>query len=178
MPEAEIARREKSAGSRYAILHSDGGLDLVRRLRDTALAAVEPDRNNNALVVALDDFDPAVRYWGIVGLSHLQDDREAYRSQVIKGATGQPPVVQAAAGYFLVLSGAVENGLAKLKECLHDPSPWVRLEAATFAEQLGEQALPLIEDLKQAARGDANEVNGNRYPIAVAKHALERLGQK
>lgn len=178
MPEAEIARREKSAGSRYAILHSDGGLDLVRRLRDTALAAVEPDRNNNALVVALDDFDPAVRYWGIVGLSHLQDDREAYRSQVIKGATGQPPVVQAAAGDFLVLSGAVENGLAKLKECLHDPSPWVRLEAATFAEQLGEQALPLIEDLKQAARGDANEVNGNRYPIAVAKHALERLGQK
>lgn len=178
MPEAEIARREKSAGSRYAILHSDGGLDLVRRLREAALAAVDPNGNEKSLAAALSDPDPAVRYWGIVGLSHLSEHRETHRDQVIEGVQNQPPAIQVAAGYYLVVSGSEEDGISRLKEGLHDPSPWVRLEAVTFAEQLGERALPLLDDLKRAAKGDANEVNGNRYPIAVSKYVLESIGQK
>jgi len=177
MPEAEIARREPSAGTRYAILHDDGGLDLVRKLRETALAAADPDRHSSILVASLKDPDPAVRYWGIVGLGHLKDGRRAFRDLVVEGANEQPPAVQAAAGYTLVVAGSEHEGLAKLKEGLHDPSPWVRLEAATFAEELGERATPLIDDLRQSARGDAAEVNGNRYPIAVAKHVLRLLGQ-
>ena len=175
LPEAEIARRQTSATSRHAILRDAGGIALLTRLRQVALAAGQPEKNVDALTKSLADPDPAVRYWGIVGLGNLKEGASAFRDQVLAAIVDQPPVVHVAAGRYLARSGYLDEGLAKLRVGLEDKSPWVRLEAALFAEELGDKANPLISYLTRAAQGEEDETNGSRYPAAVARFTAKTL---
>lgn len=175
VPEAEIARRQISAPSRYALLRDVNGTALLSRLQQVALAAGQPEKHIEVLTKSLSDPDPAVRYWVIIGLGNLKDAAFSHRDRVMAAMADQPPVVSVAAGRYLAMSGSLDDGLSALRVGLRDKTPWVRLEAAIFAEELGGRAKSLIPDLIRVAQNGGDEASGGRYPAAVARHAVKTL---
>jgi uncharacterized sulfatase len=157
----------------YSAVRSDPALYPLGRI---AAAADLANRRDPALVsrlaALLEDRDPAVRYWGAVGLGCLVGDRAATEasSAAASGALDDSaPWVRVAAADALARLGRAEKAIPVLAQALKDPNEWVRLQAINVLDRLGESARPALGSLK-VARTDSNE-----YVVRVAEHALATL---
>jgi uncharacterized sulfatase len=139
IPEPELMERERKFGSRYAILRQPDSASLLSRLRRPAL----------------DDPDPAVRYWAV----------RAARPQQARKLLADPAVV------VRIAAAEKTATLSVLETELKNPDEWVRLHAALALDALGERARPAVPAL-QASMALKDQ---NRYVVRVLNRSLNHL---
>jgi uncharacterized sulfatase len=173
LPEADLRTRFGDEAP-HAAVRRKPALYPLERIRAAADIA---NRRDPAMIARLIDLqhdeDPAVRYWGAVGLGTVAGDpaaREAAAAAAGEAITDPAPWVRVAAADALGRLGHGDRALPTLITALKDPNEWVRLQAINVLDRLDETARPALDALKSACN-DSNE-----YVARVAEHALESFG--
>ena len=176
IPEPELAVREKPLGSRYAILHQEGGDALVSRLRGIAPLAGECDvKHLPAFVAAMSDEDAAVRYWGAVGIGNLGREAESAVDAVTEALKDDSAVVRIAAARALCHMGQAGKALPLLERELHEGTQWERLHAAIVLDEIDKMALPVVDAMKRALGYQKGFLAAGKYRVRVTNRALNEL---
>ncbi|MFQ6133472.1 MAG: sulfatase-like hydrolase/transferase [Armatimonadota bacterium] len=170
VPEAEVAEREKQYGSRYAILRQPELQDLLPRLRSMVELGERGKAARRKLLAALDDPDPAIRYWAVTGLGNLGQNPARALDRLKQALTDEAAIVRVAAARALCNMGLDDQGVPVLINELKGPNDWARLAAVDVLDNLGERGRPALEVLRQDAKNDKN-----RYVVRVVEHALRVL---
>lgn len=174
MPESEILRRGKAAGSAFAILHGETGQSaLIDSLTTMATRASEGPKRIPDLLGALEHADAAVRYWGATGLGNFAveaKDGGGAMAALSKGLDDESPAVAIASARALCRLGLTTKGLATLERHLAGDNEWARLEAIIVLDELGEVARPSLTAMKRALAGQPN-----KYIVRAANKAVNDL---
>lgn len=149
----------------------------LQRIRDAALAIQNPELQARELTGLLNDPDPAIRFWGVLGC-------QARARREPKGGSSLPvealrrrladeaPVVRVAAARALLQFGDEPAPLQTLVDELEQGADWTRHHAALGLLELGPRAAPARRSL-ETALNDRNE-----YVVRVAKRALQGLKER
>ncbi len=172
MPESEIARREAEAGSRFAILNGEGGKELMQDLRRASSLAIAPKANQQRLIDETSHPDPAVQYWGLVGLGNLAapDDVTSLTDLLRRRVSSPVPCVRIAAARAMLKFGVQAEALPILKRDLLGGPEWARLQAAIVLDEADEAARPLLAELRTCLSHQPN-----KYITRVANRAVNEL---
>jgi hypothetical protein len=123
---------------------------------------------------ALADPDPAMRYWGVVGVRTAvgRDSPPDSLKASVERLAGQDAssAVRIAAAHTLCRWGDDGRMLAILAGYLSDAQPSVQLHAAHALEDLGPLARPFLPKLKQLAAGSSE------YVERVSARIVQTLG--
>ncbi len=173
IPESEIERLKKEAGSDYAILRQSDDPDAyINRLTAAATdASTAPDFYK--LTAYLIDDDPSVRFWGATGIGNFSEEaKEApiTRTELEKALADTAPAVRVAAARALCRMEETELGLPVLADVLSGENQWARLEAAIVLDELDEVARPVLSALQAALKDQPN-----KYIVRVANKAVNDL---
>jgi uncharacterized sulfatase len=171
IPEAELARLEKTHGNRMAILQRPGSEDFLRKLQKIALLANSGNRDDvGHLLNFLDDKEPAIRFWSVTGMGNIADKNALVLEKLAIMNTDESAIVRVAVAKTFSQLGISEKAVEILKEELKSPEEWVRLSAAIVLDEMGETARPAIAEMKEAL-GDQE----NKYVVRVVNFALNNL---
>ena len=172
LPEPELVRRERELESRHAILRQDDSEELMARLHEAAAtASMRNAESIPRLRRFLSDRDPAVRYWGAVGLGNLGRKALAEANSLrTRLAEDDAPVVRVAVARALCRMDRENDALPVLIRELGSPEEWVRLHAAIVLDEIDDKARPAVPALEKA-RQDRQ----NKYVARVANRALNEL---
>ncbi|MCF0070626.1 sulfatase-like hydrolase/transferase [Dyadobacter sp. CY261] len=139
-----------------------------------AMADIATSRNavhTPALIKALADNDPVIRYWAATGLTVLQ---ASTAKDALQKALKDPEVaVRIAAAEALYVTGADKSGaVATLTESLKSDNPYARLQALNVLDLTGKDAAPAI--------GAAERIAGQKpemfdYDIRAARVLLNNF---
>jgi len=149
LPEYEMHRRAE--GRTPYDVGRDPRLNPLDRLLAAADLANRMDPAcREELVGLLGDDEPALRYWGAIGLVALGRDA-APAADALSEATEDPaPNVRMAAAEALANLGRTADALPVLIAGLEHPTPFVRLRAINVLDRLGKRARPALSAMKQA----------------------------
>jgi len=131
LPEADL-RTRFGAEAPYAAVRRDPGLYPLPRIADAAdLANRRDPARISRLVELLGDTDPAIRYWGAIGLGALGDKAAADPATTALGEAlrDRAPWVRVAAADAFCRMGQTVEALPALIEAMKDRNEWVRLQA-------------------------------------------------
>lgn len=174
IPEPELVVLAKEFGSRHEILNGITKTDpeFMVRLVDTATKAGAPgDTDAPYLSDALDDPRASVRYWAATGLGNLASANVSTLAELEAATEDNAPVVRVAAAYAMLLHDNVNQiALDVLAKEVLSEHEWIRLQAVTALDELGEAARP-TQNLLRAALKDTD----NKYVVRVANHAVNQL---
>ncbi len=174
MPESEILRREKKAGSSFAILHGEADRsELLLSLTEAATRASEGPEKIPELLEALDHDDAAVRYWGATGLGNFAAEGKhagGVMAALSEALGDDSPAVSIASARALCRMGLTAKGLAALETHLSGNNEWARLEAIIVLDELDETARPSLAAMKGAL-----EDQPNKYIVRTANKAINDL---
>jgi len=171
LPEYELQCR--SEGSTPWQIRLDPCKNPVARLQAAAETAgtMDPARLQR-LVALLADADPAVRWWGAVGLVAL-GARAAPAEPALRKALADPaPNVRVAAAEAMAHLGRTDEALAALTEALAHPSPCIRLRAMNVLDRLGPAARPALAAIEKAPTKDGYVAD---YLRRIAGYVSARL---
>jgi len=176
IPEPELAVREETLGSRYAILRQEGGDALVAKIREIAPLAGECDpKHLPAFVSAMDHGDAAVRYWGAVGIGNLGKKGRGATDLVSKALEDDSAVVRIAAARALCHMGQPGKALPLLAKELHEGAQWERLHAAIVLDEVDKMAMPVVDEMKRALEYQKGFLAAGKYRVRVINRALNEL---
>ncbi len=171
LPEPEIIKRETLYGSRYEILRQKNSSGIMLRLVETAALASSGKNALPELLDAFNDDDSAVRYWAAMGVGNIaprsSTDALVLTRRLLKDSSAS---VRIAAARAMARMGETKESLPTLKKALSGPHQWARLQSAIVLDEMGDQARPLIPELKKALYDQPN-----KYIVRVANRALNDL---
>lgn len=179
IPEIILDEEEQTAGSRWAILHNgDAGLERTKRLLELAKRANSVDLNDTSAVqaaagqfiLATDDDDPAIRWWGVTGLTNIATASEEAKAKIASAAADKSPSVSIAGARGLHKISSTALAVTTLREHLKSASEFVRHAALIELDEIGAAAAEAkaeVESLRKASK-NANIRN-------VADHLLQSL---
>ena len=170
IPEAEIEIQEVAAGSRYAILNSEGGKASLARLVDIATKASAGPESLAALVDALSDPDPSVRYWAATGIGNIAAPAASVQAAVRTALDDSSPSVRIAAARAVARLGDPLRAIPVLIEELKSEHQWGRLAAAIVLDEMDDHAKPAADSLRNALKNQPN-----KYIVRVANRAVNEL---
>ncbi|MEM1295954.1 MAG: sulfatase-like hydrolase/transferase [Verrucomicrobiota bacterium] len=171
LPESEIEIREEAAGSRYQILHREGGIEFLAELTEIATLASSEDSALPQFQAALDHKDAAIRYWAATGLGNSPPKSTPELLQKLTTALEDPaPSVRIAAARALSRMGEESTGVPVLAKELSGSQQWARLQAAIALDELEDLARPALPELQAALKNQPN-----KYIIRVANKAVNDL---
>ncbi|SEJ12536.1 HEAT repeat-containing protein [Dyadobacter sp. SG02] len=137
-----------------------------------ATAEIASSRNpahTQALIQALGDADPSVRFWGATGLTVLK--AASGKDALQKTLKDPEPAVRIAAAEALYVTGADKPGaIAALTEALKSDNPYARLQALNILDLTGKDAAPAIPDAEKISVQKAEMFD---YDIRAAKVLLQ-----
>jgi uncharacterized sulfatase len=174
IPESEVARLRKEAGSDHAVLRmEENPAATVKRLLAAAEAAsTGPDFDQFRKFIA--DPHPSVRYWGATGVGNFAKEATGVPEvpEAMKKVLSDPaPAVRIAAARALCRMGQASEGLPVLTRELSGDNLWARLEAANALYELDEIARPALPELQRVIADQP----GNDPPPARPKAAVIQL---
>ncbi|MBP7050310.1 MAG: sulfatase-like hydrolase/transferase [Phycisphaerae bacterium] len=120
----------------------------------------------------LDDPEPLVRYWAMVGLhASAQHAADLALAKPVGRTLLEDPsmVVRIAAAHAMCDWGEEEAGLPVLVEALKHPTDKMRLFAMVALDKVGQKARPALAQIQAAAQ------DPDQYVTRVAKTAMKRL---
>jgi len=167
LPEYEMHRR-RGRQTPYDVAR-DAARNPVGRLQQAAdLANAADPANLPALTKLLDDREPAVRWWGAVGLVALGDKAAGAKARLRAALADSAPNVRVAAAEALCNLGGVDEAMPVLLAALKHETPFIRLRAMNVLDRLGERARPALPAMRAAAKGVKGHVAG--YVGRMAKY--------
>ncbi len=167
IPEAELELRGRALGTRLAILQQDGSEALLERLWETNLAACRADSPRSELRQACRDADPAVRYWGLIGLGNHHAVDDASLAAIEAGLADSSGSVRMAAAHAALRTGQIAAALPVIRAAALSDEEFLSLQAMHLIDELDEQASPIwdvVAQVRQRNRG---------YPARVAEFLLQ-----
>ncbi len=171
IPEAEIEATEVMAGSRFAILRGgDDSQQSLQRLVEIATKASQGVQSLEALVAALSDEDPSVRYWAATGIGNIGVEAAAAEEDIAKALLDPSPSVRIAAARAAARLGHPDEAIEVLAAELQSEHQWGRLAAAIALDEMDEQARPALPALEKALQKQPN-----KYIVRVANRAVNEL---
>ena len=159
LPEYELHRRSADSTPWQT------ARDAARNPLDDLLAAADTANAMEAaglprLLELLKAKDPAVRWWGAVGLVAL-GEKAAPAAEALAGALTDPsPNVRVAAAEALCNLGRHDRVLPVLTAALEHPTPFIRLRAMNVLDRIGPKAKPALAAMKGAGMGIQGHVAG------------------
>jgi len=149
LPEFEIERR--AAGRTPWDIRLDPAKNPLDRLLDAAdLANAMDPANVPKLVKLLADPDPALRWWGAIGLVALGEKAAPAADALARALSDDAPNVRIAAADALGSIGRHDLALPVLAAGLRHSSAFIRLRALNALERLGDKALPALPEIARA----------------------------
>ena len=173
IPEAEIEIQEKQSGSRFEIMNGkESDSNHIQQLVSVATKASEGISALDDLIRASNSNDPVIRYWAMTGIGNIgKNAGEVAKKISIEAMKDDSPSVRIAAARAVAKFGEIDSALGLLKNELKSPHQWGRLATAIVIDEMGEDARPLVDDLKKVLKIR----QPNKYIIRVANRALNDL---
>ena len=173
IPEAEIEIQEKQSGSRFEIMNGkESDSNHIQQLVSVATKASEGISALDDLIRASTSNDPVIRYWAMNGIGNIgKNAGEVAKKISIDAMKDDSPSVRIAAARAVAKFGEIDSALGLLKNELKSPHQWGRLATAIVIDEMGEDARPLVDDLKKVLKIR----QPNKYIIRVANRALNDL---
>ncbi|MGQ9564873.1 MAG: sulfatase-like hydrolase/transferase [Thermogutta sp.] len=156
LPEGEMFRR---GGKKtiWEMAQSDREYPLAR-IYEVADLVGRPTKQYNDFAVFLSDSEPAVRYWGVIGLMSLGAMPDSAISQLHTLLKDDAPEVRIAAAEALCRINKAEKAVMVLAKDLHSADVYVRLYAASTLAVIGPHAAPakdsIMKILGESGQGD------------------------
>ena len=152
LPEYEFHRR--AAGATPWDVGQDPATNPVDRLLEAAdLAGAMDAANANKLAALLKDTEPAVRWWGAVGLTALGKGAAPAADALTAALKDDAPNVRIAAADALCNLDRHDEALPVLMAGLQHASPFIRLRALNVLDRIGEKARPALPQIEAAGKG-------------------------
>jgi uncharacterized sulfatase len=165
LPEADL-RTRFGPGSPYDAVRHDPARYPIEHIAAAADAANNRPADVAKLIGLLKGDDPAVRFWGAVGLGALPESEPAAAEALNAALADAAPFVRVAAADAQCRLGRTADGLPVLHRAMADGNEWVRLQAANALDQCGDRSAATLAALR-GAREDKNQ-----YVVRVVGHAL------
>ena len=178
LPEQDM--RDRARGSSEYEMARQAAFPF-EQIFDTAVLSGDGTSAVPKLIARLDDEDPAVRFWAVIGLTNAAGESEpsatldAPAVDALQKTLADPSVeVRIACAETLCRVGREESGVPVLIDALSHESFWVRLEAANALDRIGEKARPALAALQKAAADQSKE---NLFVRWVVNHTLRQLNE-
>ncbi len=175
IPEAEINARQEKAGSAWGILQTEGSADLMGQIRDTASLSLQGIEMLPQLEEAVGNEDSAVRYWAAIGIGNLGEADASAASLMESLLTDQSENVRIAAARALCRMDRPKRALPVLVAILDEGSQWARVQASNVLDEMGDQALPVVDDMKRNLEPRDDLVQRGKYTVRALNRALNEL---
>ncbi len=175
IPEAEINARQEKAGSAWGILRAEFSADLIGQIRDTASLSLQGSEMLPQLREAVSHEDSAVRYWAAIGVGNLGEAGASEAVLMESLLTDQAENVRIAAARALCRMGKPKRALAVLVAILDEGSQWARVQASNVLDEIDQQAVPVVEDMKRNLEPREDLVQRGKYTVRVLNRALNEL---
>jgi uncharacterized sulfatase len=175
IPEAEINARQEEAGSAWGILQTAGSVELMGQIRDTASLSLQGIEMLPQLQEAVAHEDSVVRYWAAIGIGNLGEAGTFAASQMEDLLTDQAENVRIAAARALCRMGEPQKALPVLVAILDDGSQWARVQASNVLDEMDEQALPVVDDMKRNLEPREDLVQRGKYTVRTLNRAVNEL---
>ena len=170
LPEGEMTKRG-SKSTIYDFVHDNKKYPLAVVLSAAEIATRPGVNKLRSLKFYIRHKNPAVRYWGMVGMVILGKDAAAAKQEILDlsktESNGDVRVVTAEA---LIGLGEVDKGVAMLRKLLSHDNFHVKLRAINALEVIGEKARPVLPELRKYASG-----KGRDYLKRSAEHIVQTL---
>jgi HEAT repeat protein len=144
----------------------------VEELLKAANLCGKPDATLNEIKDLLDDPDPGVRFWAVMGFYAAGEVDREVRDKLAEMLQDPSPTVALAAAELICHMGRYDRGLPVIADGLRDADHPTRvLQAAIAARNLkayASELLPVIEDIYPAYRGEVWDRYRNWvYPMFI-----------
>ncbi|MEM9283703.1 MAG: sulfatase [Verrucomicrobiota bacterium] len=133
------------------------------------------------LIDLIENGEPAVRYWGIIGLRYAFPDDQALHDQLYDYMDDyfEPVRIEMAAWMAAASDPYREDALTVLSREVTNTNWWTALRACRAIELLGENARPLVPTMKQVYGETRNSPGDENFFIAFSVGAfLDKLGEE
>jgi uncharacterized sulfatase len=176
LPERELHARS-AAGTPYS-LATDARLNpLPALLRAADLANAVDAKNLPALAALLRAGDPAVRWWGALGLGALGAQAAPAKAALLAALDDASPDVRVAAAEALAPLGETPRALAALDAALRSDDVFARFSALDAARRLGPAARPLLPAIREAKLAAPAHKDLADYVARMADYLPGQLGR-
>jgi len=174
LPEYEMHRR--AAGRTPWDLGRDPAANPIDRLLEAAgpANAMAP-ANLPKLTALLKADDPAVRWWGAVGLVALGEKAAPAAGALLAALDDRAPNVRIAAADALCNLGRHDKAIPVLAAGLGDPTAFIRLRAMNALDRIGEKARPALPAIRKAATGPKGHVA--QYVGRMVQYVSKKLSR-
>jgi uncharacterized sulfatase len=174
LAEPFLEEADERSGNRRSVVEGPAGRARVEKLLAAAgsVAGDEPDVTQ--LTAQLTDADPAVRWWGAMGLGNVDNVALLFAVDDLKKALNDDSTaVRVAAARALDRAGLTELAVPILVAALQDDIGSTRLWAITVLDEMDERARPALDAIRETAK----RKQPNSYIKNVANAALAQFDQ-
>ncbi|MFY0653553.1 MAG: sulfatase-like hydrolase/transferase [Cyclobacteriaceae bacterium] len=145
----------------------------LERIMETAFLATQRSADHSGEIIArLDDSNPIVRYWALVGCIILADELDVDKDKIKTLATDEEVAVRIVASEVLYGMGEKELALNTLIEVLGSDLLMARTMAVNLLQLMKEDALGALPAIKEVVAAAPETRN---YDIRAAKKLVEDL---
>jgi len=120
-------------------------------LNAASLAAAMDPQNLPDLAKLLGSKEPAVRYWGAIGLVALKVQASPAAKILLAASKDKAPNVRIAAAEALCNIGKRDKAMGVLLESVKHGTPFIRLRALNVLDRQGENAKDALPQIRQAS---------------------------
>jgi N-sulfoglucosamine sulfohydrolase len=174
LPESELHAR--SEGSTPYEIATDRKKNPVKDMLAAAWIANERNTKNlPTLLKLLENRDPALRWWGAIGLVELGPAIMG-TGNIRKNSTDSSGDVRVAVAEILGNVGYTNEALKSLEAELTNPSVFIRLAAMNAIDRMGPKAKPLIPSLAKARMPEKEQAETQSYIDRMIEYMPGRLG--
>jgi hypothetical protein len=153
--------------------YARSGRYSLEKILETALLASSRDPSALPEITArLEDRDPVVRYWAVIGCIVMSNDASPYKLQLKQLLQDSEPVVRIAAAEALYLLNEKDPALKTLAEGLQSGNLMVRVYALNVLEDMGEDARPALKIISSLIK---DKVTDGDYDVRAATRIVDLL---
>ena len=172
-----LAAQEEAIGSRYDVLSQGEGEEFLTRLTAAVELASQGESASQGLRDAMKDREPAIRYWGAIGIGNVGSKASASIAQLTELLEDPSVAVRIAAARTLCLMEISDPALPILADALRQGDQWERLQAANVLDEIGQLASPLSREMHMGLNPHTELFSGGKYTVRVLTRALDQLNE-
>ena len=170
LAEPFLEEADNQAGNRRSTVVGPGGKARVEKLLDVAGSVASAAADGKQLEGYLADDDPAVRWWGAMGLGNNPDIARKAVKTLQHALDDDSTAVRVAAARALDHAGHTEQALPVLTAALNDPTGATRLWAITALDEMDERARPALDAIRTTLK--------SKQPNNYIKNVCAGSGQR